>query len=150
MIVVVHRRASPDPRPGPRADRVTFAAQPMRDTSRDSSTDRSGPRCPLCTEPLPSSRARYCSPAHRQRAFRLRHVQLAAVDERQLRTELRRRGALVAHTVYECSVCGERSVGERRCQDCHVFSRALGLGGQCAECDQPILLAELLELEITP
>jgi hypothetical protein len=45
---------------------------------------------------------------------------------------------------------GERSVGERRCQDCHVFSRALGLGGQCTECDQPILLAELLELEITP
>ena len=121
----------------------------MRDTSRDSSPDCSGPLCPVCTAPLPSSRARYCSPAHRQRAFRLRHVQLAAVDERQLRTELRRRGALVAHTVYECSVCGERAVGERRCQDCHVFSRALGLGGQCAECDQPILLAELLELEIT-
>jgi hypothetical protein len=54
----------------------------------------------------------------------------------------------VAHTVYECSVCGERSVGEKRCQDCHLFSRAVGLGGHCAECDQPILLAELLELEI--
>ena len=129
---------------------MTFTTQPMRDTSRDSSPDRSGPRCPVCAEPLPSSRARYCSPAHRQRAFRLRHVQLASVDERHLRTELRRRAALVAHTVYECGVCGERSVGERRCPDCHTFSRALGLGGHCTECDQPLLLDELLELESAP
>ena len=128
---------------------MTLATQPMRDTSRDSSSDSNAPSCPVCSGPLPNSRARYCSYIHRQRAFRLRHVELASVDERQLRTELRRRGALVAHTVYECSVCGERSVGERRCQDCHVFSRAMGLGGQCGECDQPILLAELLELEIT-
>jgi hypothetical protein len=56
----------------------------------------------------------------------------------------------VAHTVYECSVCGERSVGDRRCQECHVFKRTLGLGGQCHECEQPILLAELLELEVLP
>jgi hypothetical protein len=96
---------------------MKFTTQPMRDTSRDSN----GPRCPVCTGPLTSSRARYCSPAHRQRAFRLRHVQRASVDELQLRAELRRRQALVAHTVYECSVCGERSVGERRCQDCHTF-----------------------------
>ena len=129
---------------------MTFTTQPRRDASRDSSSDGGGPRCPVCTKPIASSRARYCSPAHRQRAFRLRHVPLASIDERQLRAELRRRQALVAHTVYECSVCGERSVGERRCQDCHVFSRALGLGGHCAECDQPILLAELLELEVAP
>jgi len=129
---------------------MTFTAEPMRDTSRNSSPDSSGPRCPVCTEPLTSSRSRYCSPAHRQRAFRLRHLQRASVDERQLRAELRRRESLVAHTVYECGMCGERSVGERRCQDCHTFSRALGLGGNCAECDQPILLTELLELEVAP
>jgi hypothetical protein len=63
---------------------------------------------------------------------------------------LRRRGALVAHTVYECSVCGERQVGARRCAQDNVFCRALGLGGTCAECDQPILLADLLELEVLP
>lgn len=75
---------------------------------------------------------------------------LASVDERQLRAELRRRGTLVAHTVYECSSCGERSVGERRCQECNLFSRALGLGGHCNGCDEPMLLAELLELEVAP
>ena len=95
-------------------------------------------------------RARYCSRAHQQRAFRLRHVQPVAIDEQRLRAELRQRGALVVHTVYECSVCGERRVGERRCPDCHVFSRAVGLGGRCAECDQPIVLAELLDLEVMP
>jgi hypothetical protein len=31
-----------------------------------------------------------------------------------------------------------------------VFCRALGLGGRCNECDQPILLAELLQLEVMP
>ncbi len=124
---------------------MTLATQPMRDSSSDGSV----PSCPVCSGPLPSSRARLL-PAHRQRAFRLRHVERAVVDVRQLRAELRRRKALVAHTVYERSVCGERSVGERRCQDCHVFSRALGLGGHCAECDHPMLLAELLELEVTP
>ena len=129
---------------------MTFTSHPMRDTSRDSSSNSSGPSCPVCGKAPFSSRARYCSPAHRQRAFRLRHVPLGSVDERHLRAELRRREALVAHTVYECSACGERSVGERRCQDCHTFSRALGLGGNCAECDQPILLAELLELEVAP
>ena len=100
--------------------------------------------------PLTSSRARYCSPAHRQQALRLRHIQLADIDERKLRAELRRRGALVTHTLYECSVCGERSAGDRRCQECHVFKRALGQSGQCHECDEPILLAELLELEVMP
>ena len=114
----------------------------MREVSRD------GRRCLVCGAALSSPRARYCSRAHQQRAFRLRHVQPVAVDEQRLRAELCQRGALVAHTVYECSVCGERQVGERRCPECHLFSRAVGLGGRCAECDQPILLAELLELEV--
>ncbi len=56
----------------------------------------------------------------------------------------------MAHTVYECSVCGERQVGVRRCEQDNVFGRALGLGGHCTECEQPILLADLLELEVMP
>jgi hypothetical protein len=129
---------------------VTSPPQPMRDRSRDNSTVRGAPTCSVCERPLVSSRARYCSAACRQRSFRLRHVQLAPVDDRQLRAELYRRRTLVAHTVYECSVCGERLVGQRRCPQDNVFCRALGLGGNCAECDEPILLADLLELEVTP
>jgi hypothetical protein len=127
---------------------MTTDAAPMRDTSRDGSSVSSVPTCALCTRPLPSSRAHYCSAACRQRSFRLRRIQLAAIDERQLRAELGRRGALVAHTVYECNVCGERLVGERRCAQDNLFCRALGLGGRCTACDEPILLADLLELEV--
>ena len=129
---------------------MTTAVQPKRDSSRDGSSVNSVPTCPLCAAPLPNSRARYCSAACRQRSFRLRHIQLAAIDDRQLRAELRRRRALVAHTVYECSVCGERMVGDRRCAQDNVFCRALGLGGRCGGCDEPILLTELLELEVLP
>ena len=128
---------------------MTTTVDPSCDTSRNGSTPSSARTCAVCPRPLPSPQSRYCSPAHRQQAFRLRHAQLADIGEPELRAELRRRGALVAHTVYECSLCGGRSVGERRCEECNVFKRGLGLGGHCAECEQPILLAELLELEVT-
>ena len=129
---------------------MTTSVQPSRDTSRNGSKPSGARTCAWCSRVLENSRSRYCSPAHRQRAFRLRHVKLASVDERQLRAELRRRASLVAHTVYECSVCGERQVGVRRCEQDNVFARALGLGGHCTECEQPILLADLLELEVMP
>lgn len=127
---------------------MTTATTPIRNGSRDGSTSGSGRTCPVCMRPPASARARYCSPAHRQLAFRLRRVQVEAIDDRRLRTELRRRSGLVAHTVYECGQCGERLVGERRCPSCNVYCRALGLGGCCTECDQPVLLADLLELGV--
>ena len=127
---------------------MTTATMPTRDGLRNGSTNASERRCLVCARPPASARARYCSPACRQRAFRLRHIELERIDERRLRAELRRRGALVAHTVYECGRCGEQLIGEKRCSSCNVYCRALGLGGRCGECDQPILLADLLELEV--
>jgi hypothetical protein len=47
--------------------------------------------------------------------------------------------------VYECISCGERFVGIRRCPDCNLFMHALGLGGVCIHCDEPLLVAELLD-----
>ena len=131
-------------------------AYPVRDGSRDGSTlAPTAPTgsCPVCADPLPSTRARYCSAACRQRAFRLRHlrrVDPAAGDVARVRHDLRRRGGLMAHTVYECPRCAERFVGAQRCPECHVFCRALGPGGQCPDCDLPILLAELLGMEVLP
>ena len=115
---------------------MTSSPSPVRDTSRDSSLVTPEPTCRVCARPLASTRARYCSPACRQRSFRLRHVQLSSVDEPRLRAELRRRRTLMAHTVYECGVCGERSVGQQRCVQDNIFGKALGLGGSCTECDQ--------------
>lgn len=114
----------------------------MRDGSRDGSLG-----CLVCGKALGSSRARYCSRAHQQHAFRLRHL-AGPPDLQRLRQELQRRRAVVAQTVYECPSCGERRVGERRCPDCNLYSRAIGLGGHCPECDAPLLLVDVLGEEV--
>jgi DNA polymerase II large subunit len=67
-----------------------------------------------------------------------------------VRKALQRCKALVAHTIYECGGCGERFLGERRCGDCNVFARAVGLGGACPECDTPVLLDDLLGEGVVP
>jgi predicted RNA-binding Zn-ribbon protein involved in translation (DUF1610 family) len=73
-----------------------------------------------------------------------------ARDLTDLERSLQRPGALVAHTVYACPDCGEQFVGQRRCDDCGVFCRALGLGGACPDCDAVILLRNLLFEEASP
>ena len=115
---------------------------PMRDVSRDGCGG-----CLVCGAALTSARARYCSRAHQQRAFRLRH-QPSLPDLQRLRQDLQRRRTVVARTLYECPSCGERLVGERRCPDCRLFTRAIGLGGHCPECDTPLLLVDLLGEEV--
>jgi ribosomal protein L32 len=115
---------------------------PMCDASRDGSGG-----CLVCGKALPSRRARYCSRAHQQQAFRLRH-QSGLPNLHHLHQELQRSRTVVAHTLYECPSCGERHLGERRCPDCQLFSRAVGLGGHCPECDTPVLLIDLLGEEV--
>jgi len=61
---------------------------------------------------------------------------------------LRRQRVLAAHTVYECPQCNERRLGEQRCPECHLFCRALGVGGTCPDCDAVILLVELIGEEV--
>lgn len=118
----------------------------VRDGSRDGSP--AARSCAVCSRPVPSRKARYCSRACQQRAYRLRQDPAADLDERALRHDLRRRGTVVAHTLYACPACEARFLGERRCEDCNRFCRALGLGGRCPDCDTLILLSDLLELEV--
>jgi ribosomal protein L32 len=70
------------------------------------------------------------------------------VDPAILRKQLQRQRLLKTHTVYECSSCGERFLGERRCPDCNLYARSVGLGGSCPDCDTIILLADFLEQEL--
>ena len=64
-----------------------------------------------------------------------------------LAARLRRSGRAMTTTstlavIYECNDCGERSI-DRRCPDCNLFSRRLGTGGNCPNCDEPVLVEEL-------
>ena len=113
-----------------------YASQAQADPDR---------RCPTCSGPLPSTRARYCSVGCKQRAYRLRQVAVTPADLDALAADLRRRRALAAHTIYECSTCGARFLSAQRCAECNRFCRALGPGGACPGCDEPILLADLLD-----
>jgi hypothetical protein len=105
----------------------------MRYGSRSPSTSPTvvTPACPVCGDTPPSSRSVYCKPARKQLAYRLRHQPQANLDPAVLRKQLQRQWLLVAHTVYESPSCGERFLGERRCPDCHLYGRSVGLGGSC-------------------
>jgi hypothetical protein len=119
----------------------------VRYGSRDGSAAPShlGGGCPACGAPLPSRRARFCSAACKQRAYRLRQLDTTSSDIALLAAELKRRSDLVAHTIYACPTCQTRYLGEQRCSDCHRFCRALGPGGSCPDCDAPVLIADLLQ-----
>ena len=114
-----------------------------RDGSRAPDADRTA--CPGCAGPLPSPRARYCSAACKQRAYRRRHADPAPRDPQP-----DRRSTAPAQTVYACPACEQRFLGERRCPDCNRFCRRLGPGGLCLHCDEPLLVAELLGEEVRP
>jgi predicted RNA-binding Zn-ribbon protein involved in translation (DUF1610 family) len=58
------------------------------------------------------------------------------------------RAAAGVAAVYECPGCGERQT-TRRCEDCNLFTRRLGPGGECPNCGEPVLTSELLDARET-
>src|SRR4051794_12846450 len=75
---------------------------------RASPTTSAERRCSVCQLVQVSSRARYCSDACKQLAYRLRHPSLAPPALDAVTADLRRRKTLVAHTIYECPSCETR------------------------------------------
>lgn len=121
---------------------------PLCEVSREGSDGRQGDRrrCPVCGSPVPSTRAHYCSRACQQRAYRARRQPTPDDVLQDHVDELRQGRALVSRTVYECSACGTRLLGEWRCETCNRMCAKLGLGGRCAGCDEIVLVSELLGL----
>jgi hypothetical protein len=120
-----------------------LGAFPVGDTSCDGS-DHPGRRCPApdCHRLLTSTRSHYCSGRCRMRALRQRR---ALSSQTHLVEETKPPGRRpVDHCVFECAACDERYIGERRCPQCNLFTRNLGLGAPCPDCDHPIVLAELI------
>ena len=79
----------------------------------------------------------YCGDTCRQRAHRARRRRLVLTSPAPRSRHL--------DVLYECGACGERLLNERRCETCNRFARRLGPAVTCTSCDEPLLLAELLE-----
>ena len=101
--------------------------------------------CPMCDRTFPvQGRGRYCGPTCRQRAFRVRHRQANQPTLTWLTADLRQAQRLIQQTVYECTSCSQRFLGERRCGDCNRMCRKVGLGGECSSCADILTIADLL------
>jgi hypothetical protein len=125
-----------------------MSAIPMCDDSRNDGQLAQG-TCPMCKRTFPiEGRGIYCGPPCRQRAFRLRHRQASRPTLTDLAAKLRRHHHLVTQTVYECPSCQERFLGERRCSDCNLMCRNLGIGGECPGCADKVTISELLDLDL--
>lgn len=110
---------------------------PSRD---DTGTAGRPQRCAGCGATfLPVGRRLHCSTVCRKRVFRARHRRGATVDPAAAAPVGTRR----EHTIYECPDCGDRQLGVQRCADCGRFGRAVGLGGLCPCCGEPVTLADL-------
>jgi len=119
----------------------------MCDDSRDDTLERTAARqCVLCGAGFQGAgRGRYCSRGCQQRAYRLRQMPSQPTLLKTWAAQLHERQLLLGQTVYECSQCGQRLVGQHRCPDCNLMARKLGLGGSCPHCDEPLLVLELLD-----
>ena len=110
---------------------------PLRD---DTGTTRLDRRCAGCGQTfIPAGRALHCSAACRKRVFRARHRTPATVDLAAAAPQVPRR----EHTVYKCPDCGDRQLGVQRCAGCGRFGRAVGLGGACPGCGEPVTVGDL-------
>jgi predicted RNA-binding Zn-ribbon protein involved in translation (DUF1610 family) len=102
--------------------------------------DHGTTRCPVCQRSFtPTGRQTYCSTACRKTAFRRRHQQpgtTVTVPAARPRRE---------YTVYECPDCGDRFLGEQRCNNCGTFARRIGVGGQCPHCSEAVAITDLLD-----
>ena len=98
--------------------------------------------CPVCGTPFePVGKRRYCRDACRVAAHRRRRATGPDADNDAAPPPRQQRRP---HTVYECGTCGERRLGEQRCDDCGVFMTRVGIGGLCPCCDAPLTIEELL------
>jgi hypothetical protein len=119
-----------------RNDGVTIASlDPSRRPSRNDGVTIA---CELCGRAfVPAGRRRFCSDSCRQAAWRQRHpAPVAPLPSRAPRLA----------TVYQCTTCETRYLGEQWCPDCQRPCRRLGPGGLCPHCDEPVALTDLVPI----
>jgi len=107
---------------------------PSRDDSRNDTA-----ACPACGQPFtPAGRRRWCSDACRQAAWRRRQPRTP--------TEPPPPRSRTNDTIYECPDCGQRQLGQQRCDECGIFTRRIGPGGTCPHCDELVAITDIQDL----
>jgi len=98
--------------------------------------------CPICgVEFRPIRRQRYCGQACRQAAYRRRlPAEPVVVPAARRRRDI---------TVYACTECDQRYLGEQWCPDCARPCLRVGHGGLCPSCDEPVAIEDLLDQHTT-
>jgi hypothetical protein len=144
-------RLSPEHLPGVHQRRSSRCLGMRANAVCDDTRNDSQPltTCPVCgTTFQPVGRGRFCTPRCRQTAYRLRHRHVDTATLVDVTDQLRREHRLIAQTVYECSSCQDRLVGERRCGSCNLWCRKVGIGGECSGCGEIVTVSELLGIEL--
>ena len=90
----------------------------------------------------------YCGPTCRQRAFRLRRRQANQPSLTYLTARLREARHLIDQTVYECPACNQRFLGHRRCDECNLMCRKVGIGGECSACAEILTITDLIGADL--
>jgi hypothetical protein len=107
---------------------------PSRDDNETTTRHRT---CPVCATPfIPVRRQAYCGNPCRQIAWRRRHTPDDPAPALAAATR-------TAHTIYLCTECETRYLGEQWCHDCTRPCQRLGPGGECS-CGELLTLNELL------
>lgn len=101
---------------------------------RDDNVTTTPLACPVCSTPfIPVRRQRCCCPACKQKAFRRRRPAPASPAPAGPRPA----------RVYQCGECDQRYLGSQWCHDCTQPCRALGPGGACPCCGEPVAISDL-------
>lgn len=125
-----------EPAPRPSRDDIATTSSPASGAGSGPGATPTRP-CPVCGTPFVRVRRQlFCSSRCRRTAFRRRTSAAPVVSVPPARSRRE-------HTVYACSECDARYLGEQWCHECARPCMRLGPGGCCPHCDEPILLAEL-------
>jgi hypothetical protein len=136
-----NRPTPPHPKRPPRSSPrpPTSSSQPMPPPRSDIATTSA---CPVCSTPFtPIRRQRYCTPACRQAAWRARHPDPTPQPAILVAPRTPRRDI----TVYQCSDCDTRYLGQQWCPDCNKPCVRVDLGGLCPECDEPVTITDITD-----
>jgi hypothetical protein len=115
--------------------------QPAPPSRNDIRNDNGTATCPVCqTAFTPIRRQTYCTPACRQAAWRARHPHPAPQPPTVAAPRTTRR----ATTVYQCTECENRYLGQQGCHDCNKPCTRLDTGRLCPHCEEPVTISDLI------